>query len=80
MIRLTPGSERDSMWSMPAASVKNRSNRPVISVSICSGGMPEKNVATTTTGMLMGGNKSTGMRTRVVTPTTQTMRQMTMTK
>ena len=49
-----------------------------MSVSICSGGMPEKNVATTTTGILMGGNKSTGMRTTVVTPTTQTMRQMTM--
>jgi hypothetical protein len=37
---LTPGSERDSMCSMPAACVKKRSNRPVISVSICSGGMP----------------------------------------
>ena len=35
---------------MPLASVKKRSNRPVMSVSICSGGMPEKKVATTTTG------------------------------
>ena len=66
------------MWSMPLASVKKRSNRPVMSFSICSGGMPEKNVATTTTGILIGGNKSTGIRTRLVTPTTQTMRQMTM--
>ncbi len=52
-MRLTPGSERDSMWSMPLPSVKKRSKRPVMSVSICSGGMPEKNVATTTTGMLI---------------------------
>ena len=37
-----------------------------------------KNVATTTTGILIGGNKSTGIRTRLVTPTTQVMRQMTM--
>ena len=49
-----------------------------MSVSICSGGMPLKNVATTTTGILIGGNKSTGIRTRLVTPTTQVMRQMTM--
>ena len=28
--------------------------------------------------MLMGGNKSTGIRTRLVTPTTQVIRQMTM--
>jgi hypothetical protein len=31
--------------------VKKRSKRPVMSLSICSGGIPEKNVATTTTGM-----------------------------
>src|SRR5215471_12459896 len=55
---------------MPLASVKNRSNRPVISFSICSGGMPEKNVATTTTGILIEGNRSTGIRTRLVSPTT----------
>ena len=35
------------MWSTPPARVKKRSNRPVMSVSICSGGMPLKNVATT---------------------------------
>jgi hypothetical protein len=58
--------------------VKNLSKRPVMSVSICSGGIPLKNVATTTTGILIGGNKSTGIRMRLVTPTTQTMRQMTM--
>ena len=29
------------MWSMPLPSVKKRSKRPVMSVSICSGGMPE---------------------------------------
>src|ERR1022692_4614371 len=63
---LTPVKERDSMWSMPAARVKNRSNRPVMSFSICSGGMPEKKVATTTTGILIGGNRSTGRRTRPV--------------
>ena len=40
LMMLTPASERDSMWSMPEPSVKNRSNRPVMSVSICSGGMP----------------------------------------
>ena len=40
LMMLTPGSERDSMWSMPAPSVKKRSKRPVMSVSICSGGMP----------------------------------------
>src|SRR5215469_8174667 len=68
------------MWSTPLASVKKRSNRPVMSVSICSGGMPLKNVATTTTGILIGGNKSTGIRRRLVTPTTQVIKQMTMTK
>ena len=41
LITLTPGSDRDSMCSMPAPSVKKRSNRLVISVSICSGGIPE---------------------------------------
>jgi hypothetical protein len=40
-MRLTPGSERDSMCSMPLASVKNRSKRPVMEFSICSGGIPE---------------------------------------
>ena len=68
------------MWSTPLARVKKRSKRPVMSVSICSGGMPEKKVATTTTGMRIGGNRSTGMRTRVLTPTTQVMRQKTMMK
>ena len=29
------------MWSMPDASVNMRSNWPVMSFSICSGGMPE---------------------------------------
>src|SRR4051794_18992422 len=38
LMMLTPGSERDSIWSMPLASVKKRSNRLVILVSICSGG------------------------------------------
>jgi len=42
--------------------------------------MPEKNVATTTTGMLMLGNRSTGMRTRLVMPITAVIRQVTMTK
>jgi hypothetical protein len=51
-----------------------------MSFSICSGGIPEKKVATTTTGMLMGGNKSTGIRIKLVTPSTQVMRQMTMIK
>ncbi len=68
------------MWSMPLPSVKKRSKRPVMSVSICSGGIPEKNVATTTTGMLMVGNRSTGMRTRLVMPTTAVIRQATMMK
>ena len=77
LIRLTPGRERDSMCSMLLPSVKNRSKRPVMSVSTCSGGMPEKKVATTTTGILMSGNRSTGMRPRLVTPTTATIRQMT---
>jgi hypothetical protein len=66
------------MWSTPLARVKKRSKRPVMSVSICSGGMPLKKVATTTTGILIGGNRSTGIRTKLVTPTTQVMRQMTM--
>ncbi len=38
---LTPSSERDSMWSMPLASVKKRSSGLVMSVSMSSGGMPE---------------------------------------
>ena len=66
--------------SLPLALFPLKSFRPEMSFSISSGGMPEKNVATTTTGILIGGNKSTGMRTRVVTPTTQMMRQMTMIK
>ena len=37
---LTPGSERDSICSMPGASVKKRSCRWVMSFSTCSGGMP----------------------------------------
>ena len=57
-----------------------RSNWPVMSFSICWGGMPEKKVATTTTGILMGGNRSTGICSRLDTPTTQTIRQMTMIK
>ena|SRR5579885_4605 len=65
---------------MPLPSVKNRSKRPVMSFSMSSGGIPEKNVATTTTGMLMPGNRSTGMRTRLLTPTTTTIRQATMMK
>ena len=40
-IMLTPGRERDSMCSMPLPNVKNRSKRLVMSVSICSGGIPE---------------------------------------
>src|SRR5580765_4152615 len=76
-MRLTPGRDRDSMWSTPLARVKKRSNRPVMSVSICSGGIPEKNVATTTTGILIGGNRSTGIRTRLVTPTTHVIRHRT---
>src|SRR6185437_3051959 len=77
-MRLTPGSERDSIWSTPLAKVKKRSNRPVMSVSICSGGMPEKNVATTTTVIFIGGNKSTGILTMLVTPMTHVARQRTM--
>ena len=38
---LTPGSERDSIRSIPLPSVKNRSKRVVMLLSICSGGMPE---------------------------------------
>src|SRR3954471_5360589 len=65
---------------MPLASVKKRSKRPVMSFSICSGGMPEKNVATTTTGILIEGKRSTGIRTTVAVPMTQIIRQMTMIK
>ncbi len=68
------------MCSMPLPSVKKRSNRPVMSFSICSGGMPEKNVATTTTGMLMLGNRSTGIRTTLVRPMTAVIRHATMMK
>src|SRR5882724_10728766 len=66
------------MWSMPLPRVKKRSKRPVMSFSICSGGMPEKKVATTTTGMRTAGKRSTGMRTRLVTPITQIIKHMTM--
>src|SRR5262245_33613764 len=65
------------MCSMLLASVKKRSNLPVMSVSICSGGIPEKNVATTTTGIWIGGNRSTGIRTIDTTPTTANTRQKT---
>ena len=51
-----------------------------MSVSTCSGGMPEKKVATTTTGMRIGGNRSTGIRATLVTPTTQVIRHSTITK
>ena len=68
------------MCSMPLPSVKKRSKRPVMSFSICSGGMPLKKVATTTTGILIAGKRSTGMRTSVVTPTTIMIRQSTMMK
>src|SRR5260370_38259964 len=71
---LTPGSERDSMWSMPGASVKKRSWREVMSFSTCSGGIPGKNVAGTHTVMSMDGNMSTGLLTRNDTPST-TMRR-----
>src|SRR5579872_6808228 len=65
------------MWSIPDPRVNMRSNWPVMSFSTCSGGMPEKKVATTTTGILIGGNKSTGIRTTLVKPTTHTARQAT---
>ncbi len=80
LMMLTPGKERDSMCSMPLPKVKKRSNRPVISFSTCSGGMPLKNVATTTTGILIAGKRSTGIRAMLVMPKTQTIRQRTMTK
>ena len=41
LMRLTPWSERLSMWSTLLASVKKRSKRLVMSFSICSGGIPE---------------------------------------
>ena len=77
LIKLTPGKDRDSMCSILLASVKNRSKRPVISASICSGGMPEKNVATITTGMLISGKRSTGIRATAVIPTTAIIRHTT---
>ena len=40
-MRLTPVSERDSMWSMPLPRVKKRSKGSVMFVSISSGGIPE---------------------------------------
>lgn len=39
--------------------------------------MPEKKVATTTTGIRIEGNKSTGIRTKLVMPTMQVIRQTT---
>src|SRR6185312_6692966 len=48
-----------------------------MSLSICSGGMPEKKVATATTGMSIDGNISTGMRPMLTTPITATNRQTT---
>src|SRR5688572_31166 len=77
LIKLTPGKDRDSMCSILLASVKNRSKRPVMSASICSGGMPEKNVATITTGMLISGKRSTGIRATAVIPTTAIIRHTT---
>ena len=68
------------MCSIPLPSVKNRSKRPVMSFSICSGGMPLKKVAMTTTGILIAGKRSTGIRAMLVTPKTQTIRQRTMMK
>ncbi len=68
------------MCSMPLPRVKKRSKRPVMSVSICSGGMPLKKVATTTTGILIAGKRSTGMRVMQVIPSTITIRQRTMMK
>ncbi len=53
---------------MPLPSVKKRSNLPVISVSISSGAMPLYEVATTTSGRLMDGNRSTGILTTQVAP------------
>jgi hypothetical protein len=49
----------------------------VISLSTCSGGIPEKKVATSTTGMFMDGNISTGMRKRLLRPSTVITRQAT---
>ena len=48
-----------------------------MSVSTSSGGIPEKKVATTTSGKLMGGNRSTGMRAKLVIPITTSARQIT---
>src|ERR1700722_6713705 len=47
-----------------------------MSDSICSGGIPEENVATTTTGILTSGKRSTGIRVTVVIPTTITNRHI----
>src|SRR2546422_9826457 len=77
---LTPGSERDSMWSMPGASVKKRSWREVMSFSTCSGGIPGKKVAVTTTVMSMEGNMSTGILARNDTPSTTMSSAQTMMK
>src|SRR6202020_2925861 len=77
---LTPSSDRDSKWSTPEASVKKRSSGSVMAVSLSCGGMPEKNVATTTSGKLMGGKRSTGIRDKLVTPITTSTRQITITK
>src|SRR5580658_6094062 len=74
---LTPSKDRDSKWSTPLASVKNRSNGSVMSVSISCGGMPEKKVATTTCGMLIGGKRSTGILAMPSPPSSSSARQIT---
>jgi hypothetical protein len=72
------GQDRDSMCSMPLPRVKKRSKRPVMSVSICSGGMPLKKVATTTTGILISGKEiDRHAHQRALMPTTIVMRQRT---
>src|SRR5690606_32180182 len=67
------------MCSILLARVKKRSKRPVISASTCSGGIPEKNVATTTTGMLIAGKRSTGIRMTLLRPTMARTKQTTTT-
>src|SRR5262249_40387160 len=64
-----------SMWSIPLASVKKRSNGLVISVSTSSGGIPEKNVATTTSGILIGGKRYTRIPPQLGVPVNVSTRQ-----
>ena len=45
--------------------------------STCSGGIPEKNVARTTTGISIAGNISTGIRRTLTVPNIATMKQAT---